>query len=85
MLVDSGRTLIELKMNYVSIKLMPKGWVSDMATANFTGLKIVYGEEITQKVKGCEFHFDQSLNRRKSTFKDEKYDQYLVSHKTLVS
>ena len=65
--------------NDITTKFTPTGWVSDMATANFNGLQMIYGEEVLEKVKGCEFHFNMSLNRRKSAFKDEKEERFLVS------
>ena len=34
-----------------------------MASANFNGLAIVYGEDIRSSVKGCEFHFKRSVER----------------------
>ena len=43
------------------------GWVTDMATANFSVFSIVYGEDVLTKVKGCEFHFKQSVERRVKT------------------
>ena len=42
-------------------------WVTDMATANFSGLSIVYGEDVLTKVKGCEFHYKQSVERKVKT------------------
>ena len=35
--------------------------------ANFCGLSIVYGEDVLGKVKGCEFHFKQSVERKVKT------------------
>ena len=65
--------------NQTNDKFDPIGFVSDMATANFTGLQIVYGEEITSKIKGCEFHYEQSLNKRKSKVGQEKQGIFIVS------
>ena len=45
----------------------PTGFCTDMATANFNGLVKIYGEEVLEKVKGCEFHFRDSINRKAST------------------
>lgn len=42
----------------------PMGWVCDMAGANFNGLARVFGEEVLNKIKGCEFHFKDSVNAR---------------------
>jgi len=35
-----------------------------MASANMNGLTKMYGEDILEKVKGCEFHFKQSIERK---------------------
>ena len=32
--------------------------------SNFIGLQSVYGEDVLSKIKGCEFHFKDSMNRR---------------------
>ena len=52
------------KVNTAEKKYSPCGWVTDMATAYFSGLSIVYGEDVLTKVKGCEFHFKQSVERK---------------------
>ena len=61
--------------NATELKFMPIGWVSDMATSNFNGLQFVYGDEVKKKVKGCEFQFQHSINKRKSYFKDDEKEQ----------
>ena len=35
-----------------------------MAGCNFNGLQQVYGEHILNKIIRCEFHFQESINRR---------------------
>ena len=47
-------------------KFMPRGWTTDMATANFNGLERIYGEDVRNKIKGCEFHFRASVNKHSS-------------------
>ena len=49
--------------NKTEKKFRPCEWVTDMASANFNGLAIVYGEDVRSTVKGCEFHFKQSVER----------------------
>ena len=34
-----------------------------MALVNFSGLQMIYGEEVLDKIKGYEFHYKQSVNR----------------------
>ena len=34
-----------------------------MVLANFSGLQMIYGEEIIDEIKECEFHYKQSVNR----------------------
>ena len=35
-----------------------------MASASFNDLAITYGKDILDKVKGCEFHFKESVDRK---------------------
>ena len=42
------------------------GWSTDMATANFNSLQLIYGEDVLHKIKECEFHFRQSISRHAS-------------------
>ena len=50
--------------NLTTEKFNPTGWCSDMAGANFNGLKKIYGEDIVNKIKGCEFHYKESINKK---------------------
>ena len=47
-------------------KFFPGGWITVMATTNFNDLQLIYGEDIVHKIRGCEFHFRQSINRHAS-------------------
>ena len=38
-------------------KFNPVGWCTDMAGANFAAISKAFGEESTQRMKSCEFHF----------------------------
>ena len=40
------------------------GWVTGMAGSNFVGLEKLYGEGVTSKIKGCEFHYKDSVNKK---------------------
>ena len=51
-------------INKTSAKFQPVGWVADMSLTNFSGLQMIYREEILDKIKGYEFHYKQSVNRR---------------------
>ena len=51
-------------VNGTAAVFSPIGWACDMAGANFNGLKRVFGEEALNKIKGCEFHFKDSVNAR---------------------
>ena len=42
----------------------PTGWFSDMTSANFNGLSTIYGVDVLEKVKSCEFHFKQAVERK---------------------
>ena len=57
--------------NEVDEKFHPTGWCTDMASCNFIGLVKIYGEDVLQYIKGCEFHFRDSVNRHANKFGDE--------------
>lgn len=46
--------------------------MSDMASANFNGLAAIYGEDVLDLVKGCEFHFKLSVERKRKEFTGDK-------------
>ena len=50
--------------NKTNAKFQPIGWVTDMVLANFSGLQMIYSEEVLDKIKEREFHYKQSVNRR---------------------
>ena len=54
--------------NYV---FNPRGWITDMAGCNIEGLKKVFGPDVVQRVKTCEFHFKQCRNRQARKFDEE--------------
>ena len=43
--------------NKTNTKFQLIGWVTDMALANFSGLQMICGQEVLNKIKGCETHF----------------------------
>ncbi|XP_066927735.1 uncharacterized protein [Clytia hemisphaerica] len=59
------------QVNLTEQKFNPKGWVTDMAGANFNGLSRIYGEDVMNKIKGCEFHFKQSIERKVKKLGDQ--------------
>ena len=42
----------------------PIGWCTDMSTSNFTGISAIYGDSVLNKMNGCKFHFNQSVQRQ---------------------
>lgn len=42
------------------------GWCTDIASGNFIGIVKIYGEDIAETVKGCEFYFKDSVNENRS-------------------
>ena len=50
--------------NKTNAKFQTIGWVTDMALNKFSGFRMIYGEEVLDKIKGCKFHYKQSVNRR---------------------
>ena len=57
--------------NQVHEKFHPKGWCTDIASCNFIGLVKIYVEDVLQCIKGCEFHFRDSVSRYANKFVDE--------------
>ena len=57
-----------------------------MAAANMNGLSDVYGYSVIYKVKGCEFHYSQSVEKHSKKF--QEYDIHLfkvLANKLLTS
>ena len=42
----------------------PRGWITDMAGCNIEGLKWVFGRDVVERIKSCEFHFKECRNRQ---------------------
>ena len=58
-----------------------------MASCNFIGLVEIYGEDVLQYIKGCEFRFHDSVNRHANKFDGEsetfkKYALQLLTSST---
>ena len=51
---------------------IPIGWCVDMAGANMNGLERVYGKEVLERVKSCEFHFKENRNKMAQKLKDNE-------------
>lgn len=68
-------------------KFSPKGWVTDMAAANFNGLVKIYGEDILEDIKGCEFHYLQSVQKQARSLNttDEERDIFIKFANTLLT
>ena len=69
--------------NKTNDKYSRHGWISDMASSNFNGLIQLYGEEVLEKIKGCEFHFMNSVNKH-SRNRTEKADVFKALAKELL-
>lgn len=54
---------------------IPIGWCTDMAGANMNGLERVYGKEVLERVKSCEFHFKENRNKMAQKLKDNEEAQ----------
>ena len=64
-------------------KFSPIGWITDMATANFNDLQLIYGEYVLHKIKGCEFHFCQSINHH--TSKCSNQERFKIFYTNCIS
>ena len=60
------------KANHTNEKFHPTGWSTDMATSNFNCLERIYDGDILAKIKGCEFHFKDSVNKHAKFFEEEQ-------------
>ena len=69
------------EVNGIRDKFSPTGFCTDMATVHFNALVKIYGEEILKKVKGCEFHFRDSINRKATTLGENssKFKEILLN------
>ena len=66
--------------NATEDKFEPHAWITDMAQANFSGLIKIYGEEVMNKIKGCEFHYRASVDHKCKNVGDLGYDfKYLAT------
>ena len=50
--------------NKTNAKFQTIGWVTDVALNKFSGFRMIFGEEVLDKIKGFKFHYKQSVNRR---------------------
>ena len=71
------RTLNEAfkKANGTEKRFSPTGCLSDIASANFNELSTIHGEDVPEKLKSCEFHFKQAVERKIRGFNGDK-DQF---------
>ena len=50
----------------------PCGFICDEAGANWKSLEEVYGRNVLERTKGCEFHFMQSVHRHANKLTSRK-------------
>ena len=72
------------KANNTNEKFHPTSWSTDMATSNFNGLERIYGEGILARIKGCEFHFKDSVNKQAKFFEEEQKLTFKASASELL-
>ena len=51
-------------VNDTEKQFSPTGWCTEMASSNFTGIAVVYSNDILDRMNGCEFHYNQSVQRQ---------------------
>ena len=72
--------------NETENKFGPTGWCTDMAAANMNGLRDVYGYDVISNLKGCEFHYSQSVEKHSKKFQEHDINTFKVlANKTLTS
>ncbi|XP_028417757.1 uncharacterized protein LOC114542281 [Dendronephthya gigantea] len=54
----------------------PTGWCTDMAGANLAGLSEVYGNDVRQRIKSCEFHFKDHRNKNPRKLRPEDAEEF---------
>ena len=69
--------------NKTNDKYSAQGWILGMASSDFNGLIRLYGEEVLEKIKGCEFHFMNSASKH-SRNHTEKTDVFKSLAKELL-
>ena len=50
--------------NGTAAQFNPRGWCTDMAASDFSGISVVYGADVLKKMNGCKFHYNQSIQRQ---------------------
>ena len=61
----------EEKESKTFLQFKPIGWCTDMTEINFNRLKQVYCQHILDKIKGCKFHCQESINRKMKQIGDK--------------
>ena len=59
-----------LQVNKIDTFFDPTGWCADMASCSYSGIKKVYGHEALTKMYGCEFHYNQNVQRELKQLKE---------------
>lgn len=54
----------------------PIGWCTDMAGSNLSAIRKVFGDSAVNRIKTCEFHFKESVNRRSQKLSKSKATQF---------
>ena len=58
------------------VSFNPIGFCTDMAGANLVGIKDVFGAEALKRVKTCEFHFKQNVNKKARRLDTESGEEF---------
>ena len=53
-------------------QFFPTAQCTEMASGNFIGLVKIYSKDIQETLKGCEFHFKDSVNQKAKLFDELK-------------
>ena len=56
-----------------------------MACSNFVGLEKLYGEGVTNKIKGCEFYYKDSINKKARSLGEDGEEFKLIALNLLES
>ena len=60
------------------------GWCTDMKSSNFKDISAVYGEDALNRMNGCEFHFNKSVQRQVKTLDEPFSTTFLTYAKSIL-
>ena len=69
---NTFNSLLRKESSNPTYSFNPKGWCSDAAGCNASGIESISGKEALSKLKSCEFHFLDCRNRQANKVPNDK-------------